>query len=112
MEKADLIKEVKGINTFSNVVNTKFTEFITDVVIEEQPPITVENFFSYYDQLFYDIPINGINSHSTLIEKSTQYIGGSVIDEEKQALIEEINSLKQQIIDIASTFSQIDQFAV
>jgi len=104
MAKIDLIKNVKGINTYKNVVDTNFHEFITPVTTINQNPITVEDFFTYYDQLFYDIPISGDNSHYTLVERSQQYIGGTVQDPEKTALIEEINTLKQQIIELTQTY--------
>jgi hypothetical protein len=70
--------------------------------------LTVEQFFEEYDQLFFDIPVTGeINSHTYLVNRSQQYIGGSVIDAEKQALIEEINSLRQQLLDLNQSFSSI-----
>ena len=63
-----------------------------------------------YNQLFFEIPVSGsINSHTYLVETSQQYIGGSVLDAEKQALIEEINSLRQQILDINQTFTNINE---
>jgi prefoldin subunit 5 len=43
-----------------------------------------------------------------LVERSQQYIGGSVLDAEKQALIEEINSLRQQLLDLNQTFTNIN----
>jgi len=108
MEKVDLLKEIRGVNTYTKVIDTQFREFITPVVDVPDTSITVEDFFAYYDQLFYDIPITGINSHSTIIERSTQYLGGTIIDQEKQALIEEINSLRQQIIDISQINTTIN----
>lgn len=102
--KVDLIKEVRGINTFTNVVDTEFRELVSPVEVETSTPVTVPDFFSYYEQLFFDIPLTGDNSHTTLIQRSTQYLGGTVADPEKQALIEEINSLKQQIIELSETY--------
>jgi hypothetical protein len=107
MEKVNLIKKVRGINTYKSVIDTEFREFITKAIPEQPTQISVSDFFSYYDLLFYDIPITGDESHTTLVEKSQQYIGGSVMDLEKQALIEEINSLRQQIIDLSQTYLSI-----
>jgi len=71
--------------------------------------VTVDQFFQYYDELFFNIPVSGsINSHVYLVERSQQYIGGSVIDNEKQALIEEINSLRQQLLDLNQSFTNIN----
>jgi hypothetical protein len=112
MEKTvDLVKYVRGTNSFINAVNTDFTELVTPVEETVQPNVTVEEFFRMYDQLFFDISPDGeINSHSYLINKSTEYIGGSTIDPEKEALIEEINSLRQQILDISESFLTTDKF--
>ena len=107
MEKVSLVKEIRGINTYKNVIDTQFTEFITPQVTVNATPFTVSDFFAQYNSLFYDIPLTGPNSHTTLVQKSSEYIGGNVIDEEKQALIEEINTLKQQLIDLSETYLSI-----
>jgi len=108
-KNVDLVKEIYGINTYSKAVNTNFSELIKPV---EQVPIesvTVDQFFEYYDQLFFNIPVSGsINSHTYIVEKSQQYIGGSVLDAEKQALIEEINSLRQQLLELNQNFTNIN----
>lgn len=109
MANVDLVKEIYGVNTYTKAVNTSFTELITPTVSDTASVITVDQFFQYYDDLFFDIPISGsINSHTYLVERSQQYIGGSVIDNEKQALIEEINSLRQQLLDLNQSFTNIN----
>jgi hypothetical protein len=93
----------------TKAVSTQFNELLTPVVVEDQPTITVDQFFEYYQELFFNIPVSGsINSHTFLVEQSQQYIGGSVIDAEKQALIEEINSLRQQLLDLNQSFTDIN----
>ena len=107
-ENVSLVKKVYGVNTYNKVINTSFSEFIKPAIITQSTSVTIDQFFQYYDQLFYDIPVTGdVNSHSYLVAKSQQYIGGSVIDAEKQALINEINSLRQQIIDLSQTYLTI-----
>ena len=84
-------------------------ERLPAVVEAPTTEITIDQFFEYYDQLFFTIPVDGtINSHTYIVEKSQQYIGGSVLDAEKQALIEEINSLRQQLLDINQSFANIN----
>lgn len=109
MSKVDLIKNVKGIASFDNVVDRSFSELIPPTIAQATgQTISVEDFFSYYDQLFFDIPITGeTNSHQYLVSRSTQYLGGSAIDTEKEALIEEINSLRQQILDLSQTYTTL-----
>jgi len=108
MADVTFIKEVRGVNTYKKVVDTEFSELITPVAVIPTPTVTVADFFSYYDQLFYDIPVSGsVNSHPYLVQRSQQYIGAGVIDQEKQALIEEINSLREQLVQLGATYLNI-----
>lgn len=109
METVNLIKKIYGTNTYSKAIDTDFTEIFTQPVPITESVVTVDDFFQYYDQLFFNIPVSGsINSHTYLVERSQQYIGGSVLDAEKQALIEEINALRQQILDLNQTFNSVN----
>lgn len=109
MQNVELLKKIYGLSTYTKAVDTDFTELISQPVQISASVITVDEFFNYYDQLFFNIPVSGsINSHSYLVERSQQYIGGSVIDAEKQALIEEINTLRQQILDLNQSFTSIN----
>ncbi len=109
MANVELVKEIYGINTYTKAVDTSFTELVVPTTEATASVITVDQFFQYYDDLFFDIPVSGsINSHVYLVERSQQYIGGSVIDNEKQALIEEINSLRQQLLDLNQSFTSIN----
>jgi hypothetical protein len=104
-----LVKKIYNTNTYENVIDPTFTEFVTTTTIIPETLITVSQFFDYYQQLFFDIPVDGVvNSHTYLVQQSQQYIGGSVIDLEKQALIEEINSLRQQLLDMNQNFTNIN----
>lgn len=104
-----LTKKIYNTNTYEKAIDPTFTEFVVAPSAVVEPGISVSEFFDYYQQLFYDIPVEGsINSHTYLVQQSQQYIGGSVIDLEKQALIEEINSLRQQILDLNQSFNTIN----
>lgn len=105
----ELIKEIYGINTYTKAIDTQFTELVSQEIEIPDTQITVDQFFQYYEDLFFQIPVSGsINSHTYLVEKSQEYIGGSIIDAEKQALIEEINSLRQQLLNLNQSFTNID----
>ena len=109
MTNIELVKEIYGTNTYSKAVNTSFSELIVPAQPLTASVITVEDFFEYYEQLFFQIPVSGsTNSHQYLVNRSQEYLGGSVIDAEKQALIEEINSLRQQLLDLNINFSSIN----
>ena len=112
MAEVNLVKEVRGMNTYKKVVDTTFSELVTPVPVIAAPSVTVPDFFAYYDQLFFDIPVSGnINSHTYLVQRSQQYIGAGVIDQEKQALIEEINALREQLITLSSTYLNISNLS-
>lgn len=98
-EKVQLYKVGFGANTFPKVVDTQFTQFIKpESPIEEE--VTVERFFELYERLFFEIPVTGeFNSHEYLVKRSSEYIGGDIISDNEQALLEEINSLRQQLLE-------------
>ena len=109
MAKVDLVKQIYGLNTYQKAIDTSFTELVSPVTEATPTAITIDQFFQYYDELFFDIPVSGsINSHTYLVERSQEYIGGSVLDAEKQALIEEINSLRQQLLDLNQNFGSFN----
>lgn len=101
MEQVSLTKEVYGRATYTRVVDTQFSELYTPVTASDaSTQISVEQFFDYYDQLFFSIPANGtVNSHEYLVKRSTEYLGGGVTTDVEQAYIEEINSLRQQLLE-------------
>jgi len=101
-EEFQLIKEVYGRNTFNRVVDTAFTEFSLPPTSSAVPTqeFTVESFFDAYNALFFDIPAVGeLNSHEYLVARSTEYLGGGVLTENEKAYIEEINALRQQLLE-------------
>lgn len=100
-QKVNLVKEVYGRNTYSRVIDTSFSELYvptTGSAITEQ--VTVDQFFDLYNQLFFEIPATGqVNSHEYLVARSTEYLGGGVLTDNEKAYIEEINSLRQQLLE-------------
>jgi hypothetical protein len=108
-QAVNLTKQVYGVNTYTKVIDTSFSELVTPQNIVGSSTISIDQFFTYYDQLFYDIPVSGSsNSHSELVQRSSQYIGGSTISQQEQALLDEINSLKEQIINLSQTYLSIN----
>lgn len=110
-QKINLVKEVYGRNTFTRVVDTSFSELYTpvsaSVALDQQ--ITVDTFFDLYDQLFFDIPATGeVNSHEYLVARSTEYLGGGVLTDNEKAYIEEINSLRQQLLEASTNYLNLN----
>lgn len=108
-EQVNLIKEVYGRVTYSKVVDSAFTELYTPVSASAPAPLTVEEFFNLYNDLFFQIPATGeINSHEYLVARSTEYLGGGVLTDNEKAYIEEINSLRQQLLEANTNFLNLN----
>lgn len=98
----NLTKTVYSKTQYPRVIDTQFTQLIpVSALLAEEPLPTVGQFFDYYNQLFFDIPKFGeTDSHEYLIKTSTEYIGASsIVNDELQALVEEITSLRQQLLE-------------
>lgn len=101
-QEVKLVKQVYGRNTYTRVIDTSFSELYTPTVspAEATTQVTVDQFFDLYDQLFFQIPATGeLNSHEYLVKRSTEYLGGGVLTDNERAYIEEINALRQQLLE-------------
>jgi hypothetical protein len=54
---------------FSRKVDTSFNELNTTNL-----PVEIGQFFDYYNEIFFDIPKEGENSHTTIIQTSLDYV--------------------------------------
>lgn len=101
MEEINLNKTVYSKETYSKVIDTSFSQLGVKTIqeqLEDQP--TVNDFFILYNELFYDIPENGeVNSHKYLIKQSTEYVKFDEINEEVEALQQEITQLRIELLD-------------
>jgi hypothetical protein len=109
-QKVQLIKEGYGRVTYSKVIDTNFTELYTPPPSGSvEPELTVEDFFDLYNNLFFQIPATGeVNSHEYLVARSTEYLGGGVLTDNEKAYIEEINSLRQQLLEANTNFLNLN----
>ena len=84
-------KTIYSKTEFENKIDIEFTELTTD-----QPSVNIEEFFDLYNEVFFDIPKEGENSHATIIQTSTDYFEDyrsplqDIIDS-KDLEIEELN---------------------
>ena len=106
-QQVQLVKEAYGRNTYTRVIDTSFNELYTPVTasagITQQ--VTVEAFFDAYNDLFFQIPATGeMNSHEYLVKRSVEYLGGGVLSDNEKAYIEEINSLRQQLLEANTNY--------
>jgi hypothetical protein len=105
-QQLNLVKEVYGRNTYTRVVDTSFAELYSPVTASAAiPSITIEQFFDAYNNLFFQIPATGeVNSHQYLVQRSTAYLGGGVLTANEQAYIAEINSLREQLLQVNQNY--------
>ena len=105
-EKVNLSKRVYAKNQYEKVIDTTFSQLATTPspttpTAAQQLTISVDEFFTNYSQLFFQIPKFGAtNSHEYLIKTSTEYIGSTTINNDIQALIDEINLLQAQNLEL------------
>lgn len=106
-QEVKLTKEVYGRNTYTKVIDTSFSELYFPVTASITPStqVSVEAFFDAYNDLFFQIPATGeLNSHEYLVKRSGEYLGGGVLTDNEKAYIEEINSLRQQLLEASTNY--------
>jgi len=121
MEIINLNKKVYTKSQYGRVIDTKFSQLATPSISSN--PVTptstdyteeINKFFQDYNDLFFQIPKTGsINSHEYLIKTSIDYIDYTPVNNDIQALIDEINQLQvqnlelnQQIVNLTISGSQ------
>ena len=100
MSQIPIEKQVFDKNTFGKVVNTQFNQLLNQQGTETTQVTTVDEFFVLYDELFYQIPKEGeTNSHRFILQREAEYLGVIIDQTDIQALLDEITSLRQQVLD-------------
>jgi hypothetical protein len=102
-----LIRTAFDKEAFDATIDTSFTQLGVveqDLSFFDPNLATQGDFFNIYNNIFFLIPKIGPNSHTTLVEESSEYIGYEANQEEIQALVEEIAELRELNLQL-----QIDQ---
>jgi hypothetical protein len=108
-ENISIEKTVFNKNAFGRIIDTQFN-FLLSNVSEDTPVFTIEDFFQLYDQLFYQIPKEGdADSHRFILEKEADYLGVIIDQDDIQALLEEITTLRQQVLDTQTALDEISK---
>lgn len=108
VEKINLNKNVFTKTGFTNTVDTSFSQLVVPST-QETPSMTVEEFFNFYEELFFQIPKEGIiNSHQYLVNRSGAYIEFDRVNEEIQALLEEISQLRQENLQLNQQINELN----
>jgi hypothetical protein len=107
MSQIPVQKTVFNKDTYGRVINTQFNQLLTSEG-DEQLSFTVDDFFELYDQLFYQIPREGdTNSHQFILQREADYLGISISQDDVQALLNEITSLRQQVLDTQTIINDL-----
>jgi uncharacterized protein YozE (UPF0346 family) len=108
MSKISIQKQVFNKTTFPKVVDTQFKQLIDTTQANSTPSFTLEDFFTLYEQLFFQIPKEGdTNSHQFILEKEAEYLGINLNTEDVQALLAEITALRQEITSAQQTIQTL-----
>lgn len=96
---------------FGNVVDNRFKQLSNTSGTNLPSDITVDEFFEIYEEIFYQIPKEGdSNSHTYILNRTTEYLGVKVTDDiDVAALLEEITSLRQELLDANRTLNNINE---
>lgn len=105
-----------NLNTLDKVnylstINTSFTQLGVTNLPPPDPTNeeSVAEFFDSYNQLFYQIPERGPElSHEYLIKQSSQYINFNQIDDNVQALQDEIAVLREELLEANRQIAELE----
>lgn len=95
--KVDTKKQVFNKAEYEKTINTSFNDLgVTSITDDIANTTTTEEFFQLYDELFYEIPLLGDNSHEYLVKTSGEYINFDQNNEVIEALQKEITALREE----------------
>jgi hypothetical protein len=97
-------------DNFEKLVDTRFKQLVKPSV-EVDAIFTLEEFFTLYDDLFFQIPPEGdVQSHRFILNKTADYLGVNINEESNvQALLDEITLLKQELLDANKSLGSINR---
>jgi len=102
-ENIKLTKKVYDKQSVNDLLNASFSELANSNNSTSNTNLRnrLNQLFTLYNDLFYDIPKIGVQSHTILSQRSRDYIGDYVDskDEEIEGLIDKIVDLEQKLAD-------------
>ena len=110
IQNITLVRQAFDKEKFNQTVNIEFTELGVppiDLSFFDSNLATVGDLFNIYNNLFFDIPKTGPNSHTTLIEESSQYVNYQANQIEIESLLDEIAELREQNLQLTIDMSSI-----
>ena len=99
-QRIDLVKQVYSKTEYPKIIDTNFSQLgVISVNQQITATTTVNQFFEYYNELFYEIPAFGdINSHEYLVKTSGEYINYDQDSAIITSLQNEISQLRRDLL--------------
>ena len=99
-ENIPVQRAIYNKDRFPKVIDTQFKEFA--ILTPVAPELTIDEFFTLYEELFSSIPKEGdINSQRYILNKTAEYLGVRLADDTNiDVLLQEITTLRQQLLTI------------
>ena len=101
---SNLTKEIFDKASFNETLDTTFSQLGLENQLDpsffDVSLATLEDFWTLYDKFFYDIPKTGPNSHETLAQTSGEYANYEFIQEQIQALLDEIAEVREENVEL------------
>ena len=103
-ENIKINKKLYSRSDVTDNIDLSFSELLN--VDNRATDVKLKNFFQEYNNLFYDIPKTGNESHSILFQQSRDYINDfyDPKDDQIEALLERIENLGGQKILLKYTY--------
>jgi hypothetical protein len=113
MSDINIEKTVFDKDAFNKVVNTQFSQLAPANEVGNQqtataPSFTLDDFLALFNSLYPLIPEDILRQ---LLSKIAGTLDVKIDTTDIQALLEEITSLRQQLVDIQSTVNNAQQLA-
>jgi len=106
-QKIDIRKTVLERARYELLVDRTFQTFKTEV--EPTVADSVVEFFEKYENLYGDIPIQGVvNSHEYLVRKSSEVITIETSLEDIQPLLDEVAQLREQLLQANTRIFELE----
>jgi hypothetical protein len=103
-----LDKQIFSKGDFEKVVDKSFKQLIKPTT---ETAFTLSDFFELYDNLFFEIPKEGdLDSHRFILNRTAEYLGVNISEDiDIQALLNEITSLRQELLDANKTLLDLNK---
>tara|TARA_B100000963_G_scaffold334718_1_gene328158 strand:- start:7809 stop:9059 length:1251 start_codon:yes stop_codon:yes gene_type:complete len=99
-EKIKIIKDSYLKSEYKGVIDTNFSELANN----QESEIDLESFFREYDDLFFNIPLEGTLSHRTLVLRSS-----GLLDDLDDPRDKEIDNLRNRVSELELELLQRDE---